>query len=183
MGWLSPPGHTAPRVQGRQPRDGMERGDQRPPHACGGTGSHGSRERTQPCDRKRMKPCACVSFSSHGLCGSKHPACTQPRAGERMGRTCPRRSDLQDDGMGSQASATRTQAKQHHVDPDPEPGLGGGQTDASCPTGAPGSLPFPTTHPKLPVPPRHPPPLLNSNAARGYTPLRKACPCLSRLRG
>lgn len=31
-----------PRVQGRQPRDGMERGGQRPPHACGRTGSRGS---------------------------------------------------------------------------------------------------------------------------------------------
>lgn len=31
----------------------------------------------QPWERKRMKR-ACVSFSSHGLCSLKHPACIQP---------------------------------------------------------------------------------------------------------
>lgn len=38
---------------------------------------------------------------------------------------------------------------------------------------------IPSHSPQITCPPRHPPPLLNSNAARGYTPLRKACPCLS----
>lgn len=49
---------------------------------------------------------------------------------------------------GPMPNATQMQAKQHHLGPALEPGLGGGQAAMSCPTGTPGSLPLSTIHPQ-----------------------------------
>lgn len=91
----------------------------------------------------------CVSFSSHGLCGSKHPACTQPRARMKMGRDMYQTSQTPGTtAWGPMPSATQTQAKQHHLGPALELGFGIGQAAVSRPTGTPGSLPLPTIHPQ-----------------------------------
>lgn len=91
----------------------------------------------------------CVSFSSHGLCGSKHPACTQPRARMRMGRDTYQTSQTPGTtAWGPMPNATQTQAKQYHLGPALELGLGGGQASVSRPIGTLGSLPLPTIHPQ-----------------------------------
>lgn len=89
-----------------------------------------------------------VSFSSHGLCGSKHPACAQPRMtmGSDMDRTA------QTPGMATWAprpSATQTEVKQYHLGPALEPHVGGRQEAVPHLTRALGSLPFPTIHPQI----------------------------------
>lgn len=71
-------------MQDRQPGAETELSDQRPP-ACGrrtGSGGPGKGHNHAQEENEARR----VSFSSHGLCGSKHPACTKSRAGMRMGR-------------------------------------------------------------------------------------------------
>lgn len=88
-------------MQGRQPRDGVELGDQR----ADGPGHPGPRGRTQPCGRKRMKLCAFHFLLMVCVAQSIQHASSQGQ-GRGWEGTRTNRSDLKDDGMGSQAGAT-----------------------------------------------------------------------------
>lgn len=77
----------------------------------------------QPWERKRMK-LMCVSFSSHGLCGLKHPACIQP--GTRIvakGHTHTESFELQ--GWQSVGHISPTKSQKYQVGPGLEPWLRG----------------------------------------------------------
>lgn len=82
-------------MQGRQPRDGTELGDQR----ADGLGHPGPRERTQPCGRKRMKPCEFHFLLMVCVAQSIQHASSQGQ-GRGRGGTHMNRSDLKDDGNG-----------------------------------------------------------------------------------
>lgn len=90
-----------------------------------GLGQTDHSERTQPWDRKRMKPCVCFIFFSWSV-WPKHPACVQPRmtTGSDMDQTA------QTPGMATWAprpSATQTEVKLYHLGPALEPRRGGRQ--------------------------------------------------------
>lgn len=64
---------------------------------------------------KRMKP-RVVSFSSHGLCGSKHPACTQAEGKNEDGKV---HGHTHPDRRGSTETPVKhyPEAKQQHLGP------------------------------------------------------------------
>lgn len=92
-----------------------------------------------------MKSCVCFIFFSWSVAQSTQHASSQGGDEDGKGHVL-NRSDLKDDGTGSQTKTMQTQAAQH-MGPAPDLALEmGRRLGPVCPTGAPGSPPFPTTH-------------------------------------